>query len=318
MATENRPLASPADLARLKQHFDSATSASPPTQRSPRPLGLSGNALYEYAHMGKVRSSVNLRQGAGDPDLFDRLADVAEPENWDGREADSPGGNHILRNYIRWTFERAHQQDKISTSSDGSYSAFNTGLATARQETIYGLFRHNDRPDSQPWVFVDWRLESKRDFMDHFPPSLRPDFVTYTDNPADYIYDWRRELVVSVDHILDDQGNLARFPATLQGNPHLARMALKGAVVAAEDRVRRNYKTAVPTWYPAQDTVQLLLPLSLLDASVVDLALVVSRQGEFYRGHTVLTTAMAYSNARLLARPDSDWLQPAVDEEAAS
>ncbi|MEU9346595.1 DUF3825 domain-containing protein [Streptomyces sp. NPDC048278] len=25
------------------------------------------------------------------------------------------------------------------------------------------------------------------------------------------------------------------------------------------------------------------------------------------RGHTVLTTAMAYNNARLLARPDSDW-----------
>lgn len=266
--------------------------------------------------MGKVRSSASLREGTGDPDLFDRLAEIAEPENWDGRETDSPGGNRILRNYIRWTFERAHQQSKISTSSDGSYSAFNTGLATARQETIYGLFRRNDRPDSQPWIFADWRLESKRNFMDHFPPSLRPDFVTYTNDPADYIYDWRRELVVSVDHILDDQGNLARFPATLQGNPHLARMALKGAVDGAAHRVRRNYKGAVPTWYPAQDTVQLLLPLSLLDASVVDLALVVSRQGEFYRGHTVLTTAMAYSNARLLARPDSDWLQPAADEES--
>ncbi|MGW0885406.1 DUF3825 domain-containing protein [Streptomyces sp. NPDC002671] len=314
MTSENQPLASPADLARLKQHFDGATP--PSAARSPRPSGLSGNALYEYAHMGKVRSSASLREGTSDPDLFDRLADIAEPENWDGREAESPGGNRILRNYIRWTFERAHQQGRLSTSSDGSYSAFNTGLATARQETIYGLFRRNDRPDSQPWVFVDWRLESKRDFMEHFPPSLRPDFVTYTDNPADYIYDWRRELVVGVDHILDDQGNLARFPATLQANPHLARMALKGAIDGAEDRVRRNYKAAVPTWYPAQDTVQLLLPLSLLDASVVDLGLVVSRQGEFYRGHTVLTTVMAYNNARLLARPDSDWLQPAADDEA--
>ncbi|MEW1552210.1 DUF3825 domain-containing protein [Streptomyces tsukubensis] len=239
---------------------------------------------------------------------------MAEPENWDGREAE-PGGDRILRSYVRWTFERAHQQGKIPTSSDGAHSAFNTGLATARQETIYGLFRRNSRPDSQPWIFVDWCLESKRDFMEHFPPSLRPGFVTYTDNPADYIYDWRRELVVSVDHILDDQGNLARFPATLQGNPHLARMVLKGAIDGAENRVRRSYKAAVPTWYPVQSAVQLLLPLSLLDASVVDLALVVSRQGEFYRGHTVLTTAMAYNNARLLARPDSDWLQPAADDE---
>jgi len=276
---------------------------------------LSGNALYEYAHMGYVRSSASLRDGTGDPDIFDRLAGMAEPENWDGREPEAMGGNLILRNYIRWTFERAKQQDRISMSVGGSYSAFNTGLATPRQETIYALFRRNDRPDSQPWAFVDWRPESKPDFMDHFPPSARPGFVTYTDNPADYIYDWRRELVVSLDHILDDQGNLARFPSALQGNPHLARMALKGAVDGAQDRVRRNYKAAVPSWYPARDTVQLLLPLSLLDAGMVDLALVVSRQGEFYRGHTVLTTAMAYNNARLLARPDSDWLQPAADDE---
>ncbi|MFH8473533.1 DUF3825 domain-containing protein [Streptomyces sp. NPDC018000] len=77
---------------------------------------------------------------------------MAEPENWDGREAKAPDGNRILRNYVRWTFERAHQQGKISTSSDGAHSAFNTGLATARQETIYGLVRRNNRPDSQPWA----------------------------------------------------------------------------------------------------------------------------------------------------------------------
>ncbi|WP_156960211.1 DUF3825 domain-containing protein [Amycolatopsis taiwanensis] len=310
MTNENHP----ADPTRVKQRIGGTTSLpGAPVSRQPSP---SDNALYEYAHMRYVRSNANLREGTGEPDLFDHLANLAEPENWNGREATTPGSNRILRNYIRWTFERAHQQGKISTSTDGAHSAFNTGLATARQETIYGLFRRNDRTGSQPWVFVDWRLESKRDFMEHFPPSQRPEFVTYTENPADYIYDWRRELVVSVDHILDDQGNLARFPIPLQESPHLARMALTGAVDGAKDRVRRNYKAAVPMWYPAQDTVQLLLPLSLLDAAVVDLALVVSRQGEFYRGHTVLTTAMAYNNARLLARPDSDWLRPATEDEA--
>ncbi|MER5216754.1 DUF3825 domain-containing protein [Streptomyces sp. NPDC002838] len=311
MTTQDQS-ATPADLARLKQHFD-----GPVLPSAARPSRPSGNALYDYAHMGYVRSAASLRDGDGDPDLFDRLEEMAEPESWDGRGPEAQGGNRILRNYIRWTFERASQQSKISTGADGGFTAFNTGLATARQETIYGLFRRNDRLDSQPWVFVGWRVASSRDFMDNFPPSLRPDFVTYTDNPADYIYDWRRELVVSVDHILNDQGNLDRFPAPLRGNSHLARMALKGAVAGAEDRVRRNYKAAVPTWYPAQDTVQLLLPLSLLDESTVDLALVVSRQGEFYRGHTVLTTAMAYNNARLLARPDSDWLQPAGDDETS-
>ena len=32
------------------------------------------------------------------------------------------------------------------------------------------------------------------------------------------------------------------------------------------------------------------------------------RDGRCYRGNTVLTLDMAYSNARLLARPDPDWL----------
>ncbi|WP_331733170.1 DUF3825 domain-containing protein (plasmid) [Embleya sp. NBC_00888] len=50
----------------------------------------------------------------------------------------------------------------------------------------------------------------------------------------------------------------------------------------------------------------------------MDLALVVSRHGEHYRGNTVLTMGMAYSNARLLARPDGDWLQPAADFTDAS
>ncbi|MFJ5122247.1 DUF3825 domain-containing protein [Kitasatospora sp. NPDC088548] len=304
--TDSQP-ATPADLARLQQHFKGGT---PSAHRSPQ----SGNALFDYAHMGYVRSTASPR-GTGDPDVFDRLAGIAERENWDGLNPEVPGSNRILRNYIRWTFERAIQQDKVSTSTDGTCTAFNTGLATDRQETIYGFFRRNNRPNSQPWAFAGWRPGSDREFMDKFPPSLRPDFVTYTEDPADYIYNWRRELVVNVDHILDDEGNLEHFPAALQSNPHLAQLALNGAVDRAVDRVRRNYKAAVPSWYPAQNAVQLLLPLSLLDVSAVDLALVVSPQGECYRGHTVLTTAMAYNNARLLARPDSDWLQPAAEAD---
>ncbi|WP_328626428.1 DUF3825 domain-containing protein [Streptomyces sp. NBC_00353] len=308
MTTDKQPLPSPADLAKLKQNHEAG--APTPEIRVRRP----GNALFEYAYMGYVRKT--LADPAAKPDLYDQLAVMAEPEDWDGRSPEAVGSIRILRNYIRWTFERASRQEKLSASSSGTYSAFNTGLATPQQETIYGLFRRNSRSDSQQWAFVSWVEASKREFMDHFPPSLRPEFVTYTEDPADYVYDWRRELVVNVDHILNEEtGNLERFPEALRNNPYLARMALKGAVDASVDRVRRNYKAAVPSWYPTHDTVQLLLPLSLQSVGVVDLALVVSRQGEFYRGHTVLTTAMAYTNARLLARPDSDWLQPASEEE---
>ena len=42
-----------------------------------------------------------------------------------------------------------------------------------------------------------------------------------------------------------------------------------------------------------------------------DLALVVTKNssGNFYQGHTCLTLEMAYNNARLIAKPDSNWLR---------
>ena len=83
---------------------------------------------------------------------------------------------------------------------------------------------------------------------------------------------------------------------------------LQGAVDNARQRVRRSYKTAIPQFYKGQ--VQLLLPLCFGSPQAADLALVVERHQTFYRSSTCLTLDMAYNNARQLARPDRDWLQP--------
>ena len=83
---------------------------------------------------------------------------------------------------------------------------------------------------------------------------------------------------------------------------------LKGAIDNAKQRVRRNYKAAIPQYYRGR--VQLLMPLCLSRPDVADLALVVDNHGAFYRAATCLTLDMAYNNARQLARPDRDWLQP--------
>ena len=83
---------------------------------------------------------------------------------------------------------------------------------------------------------------------------------------------------------------------------------LRGAIDGARERVKRSYKTAIPQYYHAQ--VQLLLPLCLSNPKQADLALVVERHATFYRAATCLTLDMAYNNARQIARPDRDWLQP--------
>ena len=89
---------------------------------------------------------------------------------------------------------------------------------------------------------------------------------------------------------------------------HQLRIALEGAIKHALIRVRRNYKTAIPQFYRGK--IQLLLPLCFRTRTSADLALVIERQRDTYRASTCLTLDMAYNNARLIARPDTEWLLP--------
>lgn len=86
---------------------------------------------------------------------------------------------------------------------------------------------------------------------------------------------------------------------------------LKDAIELAQKRVRWNYKTAVPSYFPKRNTMSLMLPLALVDESKPDVALVVelTRSGS-YQGQTILTLPQAYIDARLICRLTDDWLVP--------
>ncbi len=86
---------------------------------------------------------------------------------------------------------------------------------------------------------------------------------------------------------------------------------LKDSIELAKKRVRWNFRTAVPSYFPKRDSMSLMLPLSLIDESKPDVALVVelTRSG-CYQGQTILTLPQAYIDARLLCRITGDWLVP--------
>ncbi len=86
---------------------------------------------------------------------------------------------------------------------------------------------------------------------------------------------------------------------------------LKDSIELARKRVRWNYKTAVPSYFPKRDSMSLMLPLALQDESRPDVALVVelTRSGS-YQGQTILTLPQAYIDARLMCRITGDWLTP--------
>lgn len=193
---------------------------------------------------------------------------------------------------------------EATTPDAGRIACGNTGLVTEQQEEIFGYFTEINRPGvPQKWMLQDFVKYSDRRIV-HI--GTQPDLANYFKDPADLLYNPARELRVNVEHVIRDNNN--RFPATLRTNPYHLRNALEGAYKNAINRVRRNYKTAIPQYY--QGKLQLLLPLCLSDPSVAELALVVSREGEVYIGSTVLPLDVAYNNARLIARPDREWLQP--------
>jgi Domain of unknown function (DUF3825) len=117
--------------------------------------------------------------------------------------------------------------------------------------------------------------------------------------------DWPLE--VRLEHILEH--NVERFPRFLQQLPHLRKHALRGAVDDALEQVKADPYLAVPAYHFEREEVSLLLPLRLIHANVVDLALVVGPFGENrYAAWTVFPLDCAYRAARLIKALSADWI----------
>lgn len=244
------------------------------------------------------------------PRIDDVLADLAElaedePGGWEYQNTHSPNPRPILKNFLLHTYKRLAEEDKICVADDGQSITFNTGLVTTAQEPIFCLGVPNklDSVDT-PWHFKAWRRRGEHD-MTKF--SKLPDMANYYSDPSSLVYDTSKELRTNVEHIIEH--NKERFPAPYDSmGTHALQTFLKGAIDNAKERVRRNYKTAIPQYFHGK--IQLLLPLCIANPAKADLAVAVVDHGDFYRASTCLTLDMAYNNARQLARPDRDWLNP--------
>lgn len=233
------------------------------------------------------------------------LVNISEAEEWDYKNTTTNIKHPILRNYIFYIYQRIAEEKKISVTLDEQYACWNSGLITDSQEAIFLLFEKNKLENSTPyWHFSKFVRKGERE-LNRF--SNIPEMAHFFDDPSTLVYDTRKELRVNVEHIIAD--NRARFPIEVRDMPAFQLQNLvKGSIEAAIERVKRNYKTAIPQYFQGQ--MQILLPLSLIDPKRADLAIAIEKYNDFYRAATCLTLDMAYNNARQLARPDRDWLQP--------
>lgn len=245
---------------------------------------------------------------------------MAQPESWCFRESlfeRKNKTNPILERYIHTIFQNQvmdFQSAETQKEADtflcvrGGYVCFHTGLMTHRYKSIYGFLEKNRRPGSQhEWFF--------KGFFDDTSPALHcvdklPDkpFSYFRKEQWGFYPDW--EIRVNVDHILDDAENLERIPEGVRYFPNLY-ILLQAGVELARRTAEFIPSIAVPQLYRGK--IQYLLPISLHDPRKPDLAMTIMPMDGYYIGSTCLNLEMAYSNARLLARPTAPWLTALVE-----
>ena len=249
--------------------------------------------------------------------------------------------------------DNAKYSPKIMISPDGQHAIFNTGLVDDLYTPVYALFKKGTKSSGlAQWVFSTF-VNKKDKFELHeitrWFGSQRPERAEYYIDRATLVYDVRAEInaeEIDYEHIID---NCDRLPISFlqkvmpnfdyklitdkkkknerklaylelaeamkkDNNVEIAiTNAFKQAIKDAEQRVKWNFKTAIPIYYPEfPEQITLLLPLAF-DSNKrdkIDVALAVENVGNgACIAHTILSLDMAYMDARLITCPDSDWLK---------
>lgn len=239
---------------------------------------------------------------------------LAAPELWEYTDTPNARPLPILHSYIQHTFKRIKEEydglseedkhKKMGTAA--TLRCFNTGLYTANYEEIFGLFTPNTNPGFQPWALTGFYKESDAKLYEF---EKLPERANYFQDIGEIVFDARLPIRINLDHVLDDIENFQRLPEVLRNHDkEYIRTVFTGTLGVVKKKLAANYKLAVPQYYAGR--VQLLIPMSLTPGSLADVALAINREGANYVGHTCLTLDMAYNNARLIVKPESDWLKP--------
>lgn len=232
------------------------------------------------------------------------LADKAIKEPW---SFEGKNDNYILKNYLSNTFNQLQREDKIIETD--SYCLFNTGLFTDNYIPIYayGELNRNQSTDdnTKKWYFKGFKDEYELASIDVDVDF--PERADYFKDTTLLVFDWHCEIHTNYDHILKDLGTYNRLPDCVK-NSDRPLDALKGYIDTAIQKVTANYKLAIPHYY--QEKIQLMIPLYFSKSNEPDVALILEkRKGNHYQAKICLTMEMAYMDARLIAKPESDWLK---------
>ena len=226
-----------------------------------------------------------------------------------------------LKNYLNYTFVRLVRLEQnepgryFRFSADQDWICFNTGLQNSHAVDLIAIFQRykpkagatdQTRPD---WVYKGCHAANDRQYRNHFG-NHPPEIAWYSTDSRDFIFDTTYHLDKdSFDHLFErakERSGLAT------ASDEVVRNYLRGAIENLVPKIRRNYKVAIPVYYVEEKRMQLLLPfVSASDSNDVSCFLVErDDENKSYHLKTVFDLDQAYFSARLITRPDREWLDP--------
>ena len=218
----------------------------------------------------------------------------------------------ILFSYFERTFQRIELEKKIVYSETGA--VFNTGLGNKFNKDIYAVFRATKNDFGNPYEFEKFSDENYVGI--NFPEMPEPadyflDFETGKRVPSDnLLLDSTKPIFSDDKHLFDDR--IMRFPGSWQKFSDVeCASTFMTLLDVTKRRVRRNFRAAIPFYYPGVRKIQMLLPVTFYPGTDQQeiRAIVVARKGAGYSVETIMPLDWAYKNARLIAKPDrDDWL----------
>ena len=272
--------------------------------------------------------------------------------NFPGEGVGGPSRYGILREYLTVTFHRAVEQGRVATTADSSLAAFNTGLLTPFGEDVYAVFSPNtgDIPWKLDGFATAGSGELGARLAATLPELPQP--ASYLERVEDVVCQPGRMLILDTEALLGERvGRLPRAFLAEQlagspeasrllrdgmdaGNSHLGRSAcrelaraikgdpslyrrmgraLQDATTLSLRLAQASYRMAAPAFDPATGTMQLLLPLCLVDDGVADCAMSLELMPSgAYRGAAILSLSRAYACARVVSRDQPAWLSPEI------
>ena len=245
--------------------------------------------IYDYMYWGDYNARIK------------ELASKALPEKWSFEDKDDYS---ILKNYLNYTFNKLLSEEKVIETD--SYCVFNTGLFTKYYVPIYayGEVYKNPSENASKWFFKGFKDKYELGALDIL--ETFPERADYFSDPSRLVFNWHLDVNINYRHILDDLNTSKRLPDSIK-NSETPLETLKGVIDTAVQRVIANYKLAVPHYYC--NKIQLMIRLYFGKSNTPHVALVLDKmKGNYYQAATCLDMKMAYMDARLIAKPESNWL----------